>query len=356
MNAAAITIIILSWVLILGSFLPAFRITHWSVRNFDFIRVQTIFVQVLIILLSLIFLEKSAPFHIITWSVLVVAFLYQISIIVPFIPKNGKSKYTGKTPSSISVLSINVYQENQAFERTIKLVKTYKPDILLTLESNQAWDDAMQEIEKDYNNKLKIPRENTYGMHFYTNLKVDTIREHYYVSDERPAIEAHLRDVDNNRFIFWGIHPPPPSPTEMETSKQKDAELMILAKELANAKLPCLVIGDFNNVCWSRSARLFSKASKLKDARIGSGLYSTFPVKPRLLRFPLDLLYFSEGIQVDSLSTLPDVGSDHLPIFSWFHVTSEAGKKPEELEDEIEETADTIIEEGKEEVQEEKGA
>ena len=355
MPAMEKAILTLSWVLILGSFLPSLRLTHWSVRNFDFIRVQTIFLQIALILLFVFFIDKHTPFNATTLSILVIALIYQCYIIFPFIPKSGKTKYTGKAPSSISVLSINVYQDNTAYNRTIDLIKAHNPDILLTLETNQAWDNALQEVESSYSKKLKIPRENTYGMHLYTNLEVDFIKAHYFVSDERPAIEAHLRDSQNNRFIFWGIHPPPPSPTEMETSKQKDAELMIVAKEVLKSELPTLVIGDFNNVCWSRSARLFSKVSKLKDARKDSGLYSTFPVKPALLRFPLDLLYYSEGIKIDALNTLPDVGSDHLPFFSWFHISSEETKQPKEVTDELEETTDTIIKEGMEEVTEDKG-
>src|SRR5690625_5840769 len=73
-------------------------------------------------------------------------------------------------------------------------------------------------------------------MHFYTKLQAIEVKEHFLISDETPSIEALLEDEDGNRFVFWGIHPPPPSPTEKPTSKQNDAELMKLGKLIRDAK------------------------------------------------------------------------------------------------------------------------
>jgi hypothetical protein len=41
------------------------------------------------------------------------------------------------------------------------------------------------------------------------------------VADDCPV----LRQKNNFKFTFFAVHPPPPSPTEEENSKERDGEL-----------------------------------------------------------------------------------------------------------------------------------
>lgn len=289
-----------------------------------------------------------------TISLLVVALLYQVKIILPYLSLFNKKNWPERQEKTISIISANVLQKNDEYDRLIKLVEEFQPDILLTLESNSKWEKALEAIEKHYPEKKKIPLENRYGMHFYTKLKVIEIQHHFLISEEFPSIEAQLEDKEGNNFKFWGIHPPPPSPTEEETSKKKDAELMKVAQQVAKCELPTLVVGDFNNVAWSRSSKAFARVSKLKDPRIGFGLCSTFPVDYKLLRFPLDLLFYSEGMEINKLERLRDIGSDHFPLFSEFTVISEEHKKPTRISEEDQQEAEETIKDGIEEVKEER--
>ena len=126
---------------------------------------------------------------------------------------------------------MNVYQFNEQYGELIKLVKEVKPDILLTMESNQAWEDAMTEIEVEYSNFKKVPLENTYGIHFYTKLPTNFIKANYFIADDLPSIEASLVFENGKSFTFFGIHPPPPSPTEEDNSRERDGELLSLGKK-----------------------------------------------------------------------------------------------------------------------------
>jgi endonuclease/exonuclease/phosphatase (EEP) superfamily protein YafD len=282
---------------------------------------------------------------------LAISMIYQAYIIVPYLSLDTLLKNRKLKNNAISILSVNVLQKNNEYSRLIDLVEEVQPDILLTMETDHKWDAALEKIESHYSNSFKIPKDNTYGMHFYTKLKTTDIREHYFISNDRPAIEAHLTDNNGNDFIFWGMHPPPPSPTEKPTSKQKDAELMKVAKLIRSLKSSSIVTGDFNNVCWSRSAKLFAKTANLKDARLGNGIHGTFPVRPNILRFPLDLLFSSQNIDIHELKTLSDIGSDHLPIFSTFTITNSKNSRPKPLESDEKETAETIIKEGEKAVE-----
>lgn len=222
----------------------------------------------------------------------------------------------------MSILSINVYQFNNKFQELIDLVTEIQPDILLTMESNKAWEEALYQLDHQYQHIEKIALENTYGMHFYTKLKVKDLAVHYFVAEDVPSVEVHLQTTGNKDFVFFGVHPPPPSPTEESTAIKKDGELLIIGKRIRKLELPVVVVGDFNSVAWSRITTLFSKTSGLLDSRKGKGFLSTFPANYPLLRCPIDLLFHSDTILVKELKTLSNIGSDHLPLYSEIVLTT----------------------------------
>ena len=352
--------LLVSILFLLMSILPSFRITHWSVQIFDYIRIQLIFITMLVLVGSFFLFKEWTAFIILSQTVLLIAIIYQFYIVLPyfsissiFIKKQARSGV--KRGTEISIISANVLQKNNEYHKLIDLVRSIEPDILLTTETNKEWEKALEAVADNFSYSSKIALENRYGMHFYTKLKAIEIKEHFLLSNEIPSIEAHLEDGDGNRFVFWGIHPPPPSPTEKETSRQNDAELMKVAKMIIAMGHPSIVVGDFNDVCWSRSTKLFAKASKLKDVRLGRGVIGTFPVKPSIFRFPLDLIFSSKEMEVAQIEKLSDIGSDHLPRYSKFYILSSSSSVSKRMGSDLKKQADEIIEEGHEAVEEEEG-
>src|SRR5690625_6943546 len=80
----------------------------------------------------------------------------------------------------------------------------------------------------------------------------------------------------------------------------------------------------------------------------------TFPVRPSIFRFPLDLIFCSKGIQVNAIKILSDIGSDHLPLFSKITVSSLYATTEVEMDSDLEEEIDEIIKEGRKEAYKEK--
>lgn len=311
----SIFFLVLSSILLAGTLIPSTGIQHWTVRVFDFIRLQLLFMASLVLLLGLIFTWGDNYFYLnLILGLLAIAINFYF--IFPFI---GIDK-SFNNENQLKLLSYNVLQKNEEYGKFLSLVEELAPNIILTMESNKAWDEALKELDKNYPTYRKIPLENTYGMHFWTNLETEGIEVHYFLSDERPLIEAKLKDRNGTVFKFWGVHPPPPSPTVEKTAKKKNSELMILAKKIANDKTPCIVGGDFNNVCWSKIAKLFANTSGLSDARFKRGLKSTFPGKYKFLSFPLDLVYHSKEVRINRIKTQKFIGSDHLPLETCFSV------------------------------------
>lgn len=83
---------------------------------------------------------------------------------------------------------------------------------------------------------------------------------------------------------------------------------------MKDMKVPRLVIGDFNDVAWSRTTRLFQKVSRLLDPRKGRGFFSTFQADFWFMRFPLDHIFCSKHFSLVELKKLSACGSDHFPI------------------------------------------
>jgi len=181
-------------------------------------------------------------------------------------------------------------------------------------------------------------------------MEIEHSQTHFFVAGDIPSIEAHLKTEDGFSFVFFGVHPPPPSPTEEVTSKERDGDLLSTAKRVQEINKPVIVAGDFNNVAWSKSSILFRKTSHLIDPRVGHSFVSTFHAKYRLLRFPIDLMFHSENIFIKNLKTLDNFGSDHLPVYCEFfidHKNNQQEKRVEEADTEEKAEAEEIIEEGK---------
>lgn len=317
-------------------------------------KLQLLIVQVIVFAAAFFFLAD----HPVLWyfqAAQVALIGYHVYILMRYTKfwKTPGTAKTGGASQPVKLIACNVYQFNRHRDQFIDLIRKEQPDLFLTMESNSDWERDMRVLEDDYPHREKVTLENTYGMHFYTKLKVNRIKTHYFVADDVPSIEAELETDDGHRFVFFGVHPPPPSPTEEDNSRERDGDLLSVAKTVRDYQLPVVVSGDFNNVAWAKSSLLFKKTSELIDARIGRGILATFHAKYWFLRVPLDLLFHSPDIFIDRLFIYPDVGSDHFPMGCTFHVDARLSatqqKEAESLEPGDMEEVDELIQDGKEE-------
>lgn len=342
---------ILSSFTLAASILPLIPNQHWIFRVWEFGRIQVVILQIVTLILGLVFFQDKS---LIFWGLLLLNAALIVNHLIILIPyttlyKRKAADKISKDSKPISIISVNVYQFNKEHHHLIDLVKEVKPDILLTMESNQEWENSLSVLENEYPNFKKVPLENTYGIHFYTRLKVKSMKVNYLIATDLPSIEACLYTENGETFTFFGIHPPPPSPTEEETAKERDGELLAVGKKVQKMKGSIIVSGDFNNVAWARSSVLFRKTSELIDPRIGRGFVSTFHAKYRLLRFPIDLFFHSADIFIEDFKTLRNIGSDHLPLYCSFYLNREEKIQEEEvisLEGEEKEEVEDLIEEG----------
>ncbi|MGB0177998.1 MAG: endonuclease/exonuclease/phosphatase family protein, partial [Owenweeksia sp.] len=219
-----------------------------------------------------------------------------------------------KAKDPIKLLISNVYQPNKQYGKLLRHINRHKPDLVFLVETDQAWKDGVQEVEKTYQHPVCQPLDNTYGMLLYSKLNVSGCEVRQLVEKDVPSVRAIIESPSGKKIRFYGLHPEPPSPTENPYSTERDAELLIVARECEKEKLPILVVGDLNDVAWSYTTDRFLRISGLKDPRKGRGIFSTFHAKNVLMRWPLDHIFCSQHFQLIKMRRLRGIGSDHFPV------------------------------------------
>ena len=304
------------------SFAHLIRLEYWWIRIWDFPHLQTA-VLTLIGLVAWLVLDHTFQWPVVLLPIgLVIAFLYQGWLMYPYTPLHRKEvrslarRKIGPDINSntVRLLTANVYQENTRMPDVLKLITDNQPDVVLLLETNEAWKQAMQPIESTYPYQVLCPLENTYGLLFYSRFPMVSHELRFLIQDDIPSIYAQLVMTSGQRVHFYGVHPMPPSPTEHYRSTERDAELLLVGKEARQRSGPIIIAGDLNDVAWSHTTRLFQRVSGLLDPRIGRGLFSTFNANYFFLRWPLDHVFVSHHFKLAQLRRLPNCGSDHFPI------------------------------------------
>jgi endonuclease/exonuclease/phosphatase (EEP) superfamily protein YafD len=200
--------------------------------------------------------------------------------------------------------------------------------VLVTLESDAWWESQLDGLEPIYSHTVKCPLDNLYGMHLYSKLPLSDISLEYLVEDDKPSIHCliELRSGDFVRAHF--LHPAPPGPTENETSVERDAELLVVARAVSAVDEPVIVAGDLNDVAWSETTRAFRRISRLLDPRRGRGMFNTFHARFWFLRVPLDHLFHSDHFTLLDLRRSARFGSDHFALVA--QIVFEPRRAPEQ--------------------------
>ena len=206
----------------------------------------------------------------------------------------------------------NVLQENRRSDLLLQAAADADPDVILLTEMDAWWADAVNSLTTSHPQTILEPRSNTYGMALYSRLPLTGGEVRHIVDEDIPSILTRVVLPDGTAFALWGVHPAPPRPGD--DTEERDAELLIVAREAAATSGPAIVAGDLNDVAWSSTTTLFQEMSGLLDPRIGRGLYATFNVDWPLMKWPLDHLFASKDWTLSDFRRLGDIGSDHFPI------------------------------------------
>ena len=313
-----IALLILGGVFVMATLLPLIRKDHWVIRDFDFPHVQVTTVNILIFIAFVLLFPIEGWLNIAFLVILLGCIIYQCYIIYPYTylaPKPVKNSEQSVGRNSLSLMVSNVLMTNRNAEGCLKIVRDTDPDLLLMVETDQWWYDQMQHLKETYPHAIEYPLDNTYGMLLYSKLPFAEFDIKFLVREYIPSFHVKVELRSGKVVNIYCVHPEPPSPTESETSTERDAELLILGKEIIDANEPTLVAGDLNDVAWSYTTRLFIKISQLLDPRMGRGFFNTFHAGYRFMRWPLDHVFLSPHFRLLDINRLPYYGSDHFPMY-----------------------------------------
>lgn len=320
---------------LLLTLLPLSRNPHWIVRGMDFSRLQFTFFIAALLITDFLFLNMQS---VLTWlliSITTLCLIWQLWWILPYTclwSFEVKNASNSSFENQISIMTANVLTTNRNTDLLIQLVNEHKPDILVTLESDQWWEDQLKVLEADMPHSVKCPQDNLYGMHVFSRLPLEEKEVSYLVEEDVPSIHTTLKLRSGKIVRIHFVHPAPPSPTENTESAERDAELVIVARSVAESKQPVIVTGDLNDVAWSATTRLFRKISGLLDPRVGRGMFNTFHADFPFLRWPLDHLFHSHHFTLNSIKRLPSIGSDHFALLTKLTFSPAKGADQEGLD------------------------
>lgn len=323
----------LAVLLLIVTALPLLRFDQWWIRVFDFPRTQIAVVGLVLFALNLYFWETHRAHESVILGLLAVAVGYQVTRMLPYtvlMPKEVVAAESRSEDNRIKLLVANVLISNRKSNAFLEIVRKYDPDVILTVETDDWWENALRVLEDEYPHTLKNPLNNTYGMLVHSRLEMIDPEIRFILKDSIPSMHMQLVLPSSNRIFMHFVHPDPPNPKYATETTERDAELLIVGREVEKRDEPTIIAGDFNDVAWSYTTKLFQKSSGVLDPRVGRGMYNTFNAKNLLLRWPLDHVFHTNHFKLVRIETGPGWGSDHFPVF--IELSLEPGAEAEQEE------------------------
>jgi endonuclease/exonuclease/phosphatase (EEP) superfamily protein YafD len=317
MNGLRAAAVVVGTVMIVATVLPLLRRRAWWIRVFDFPRAQITLVSAATLAAFVAMSDRAGAWQIIFVALLASSLAYQSFMMYPYTILARRQVEQAKSAdgdSAISLLFANVLMTNRDSGRLLAIIREEDPDVLLAVETDAWWQRELDVLARTYPYVVRQAQDNTYGMLLYSRLELVEPQVKFLVQSDVPSIHARLKLRNGALIELRCVHPRPPAPQEAKDSTPRDVELIVLGKQLKEKRAPAIVLGDLNDVAWSRTNYRFQEISGLLDPRIGRGFYNTFHARYFFLRYPLDHCFHSKHFRLVSFKRLRAFGSDHFPV------------------------------------------
>lgn len=315
----------LSTILILLTLLSLFyNLSYWYSKVLDFPRQQYFLLALVLLLVFLLFNQKwKFPSYFLLLGLLAVIFING-NLLFPYIlGEKSVPDYNGKVldeKTSFDAVIVNVLVTNRKSKELIKILKLRKPDLLLIMEVDDWWIKELRVVTDNYPYKMEYPLDNAYGMSLYSKLPLKNARIEFLKHNDVPSFHSSIELPSGESFILHAVHPVAPVPSNKypDNVGEEEIELLKIGTLISRNKLPAMVAGDFNDVSWSKTSRMFGEKGNLKNVRIGRGFFNTFDATSIIQRWPLDHFFVTKEFALVELERMPKFGSDHFPLYAKF--------------------------------------
>lgn len=298
-----------------------YDVQFWFLKILDFPRLQLLLVSLLLMVLIMILQKEwNTRAWILIISLAGSAFI-QAYFIFPY-TSVAREEVKGTKESEVErnrrvrLMLANVYMKNRNHEELRKLIEEVNPDMVLLVEVNEWWVKSLDPLIASYPYRVIYPLENTYGMILLSRFSLKDTEINFLNHEDVPSIYTKVKMDKGKTFNFHGVHPVPPIPDQYpDNIGEEEVALLKIGQRVSEEQGPSLVAGDFNDVSWSNTSRMFEEEGKLGNVRLGRGLYNTFNAKSPILRWPLDHVFVSEEFTLVKMKRLREIGSDHFPLY-----------------------------------------
>ncbi len=308
-------------ILLSTALIPLIPADKWWIRIGDFPRLQLL-IAYLVALPLLWFFRRQKGVRIAAAALVVSCLIqfYWIRSYLPLATPQVEASSSNAPDKQLRVMSANVLETNTNASALLQLVAEQKPDLLVLCEVNHRWAEDTESLKDEFKSHFVHPQENGYGIALYSQLDMTRCELRTMIRESVPSIDADIIMRNGQKVRVFAVHPKPPRPGTDTTGR--DAELILVGREVRDDP-SVIVLGDLNDVGWSRTSNLFREMSQLLDPRIGRGFYATFDATSWFMRYPLDYVFHSDDFRVAEMKVLPSIGSDHFPL--WIQLSHEPG-------------------------------
>lgn len=319
MRKFAVVLFVVAALLLIAVLVSLIPSDQWFIRMIDLVREPMAYFAALLLVVA-IFVGPRWRWATVVMFALVIGI--NVGRIWPYSALAGtqlelaEATSTSEESRCFSALAANVKVKNKQYAKMIEQLRRYDPDLLFLMETDQPWIDALEPVLSQYGHVQRHPQPEAFGLVFATRLPVlkSNVVENTY--RDTPTLYATVQPEGSLPVEFIGLHPKPPLPGW--NTEVRDANIVNAGIQTPDRLPDAFVMGDFNDVPWSRTTTKFREIGDWRDPRIGRGTYPTFPANVLLLGWPLDQLMLKGELQLTSFEVLPDNGSDHRAVLANF--------------------------------------
>jgi endonuclease/exonuclease/phosphatase (EEP) superfamily protein YafD len=211
----------------------------------------------------------------------------------------------------LRLVAINVHTENERSDLVLDFLRGTDADVILLMEVNRRWIDALKSLRTNYSQVIAEPREDNFGIALFSRLPLTDSKVIEFGNAEVPSIAATIAVGGQSIFLF-GTHPLPPG--SAENARRRNEQFREIATRVRRCGMPAIVLGDLNSTPWSPYFKDLLRESGLKNTSQGRGLFGSWPAWMQFARISLDQCLVTAPIRVLNKHLGPPVGSDHLPV------------------------------------------
>jgi endonuclease/exonuclease/phosphatase (EEP) superfamily protein YafD len=219
-------------------------------------------------------------------------------------------KVSSKSPR-LSILDMNLFYRNPHYEQIRREIARADADVVVVEELTSALLNGIKPALTKYPYQLSVPREDCYGIAIFSKYPFTRQDADALKMGISFAIAADIK-VGNEPVTICAIHTLPP----LNEINQATNENMIkgLAQARNGFRQSTVLVGDLNATPFSHFFEKLLKTGNYIDSEQGFGLQCSWPVGGLCFVLPIDHVFVSPNIRVESRQLGQETGSDHFPL------------------------------------------